>query len=100
MKLNSKMPYIDYLIIMCDIVRVKVKINNHNLGNIHNMYITEFIITYTKIFKRPKVSFNNKWLTFNLPEEEDKLVFELHQILKRKSQDFMTFNEWFKKYFE
>ena len=96
MILKCKMPYIDYLIVMLGMANVAVRINNHNLGDIHNIIISYYVQGESKVFKIPKTQTQRDWYEFTLPQEEDRLI----EVLQGYLEDYMTFDEWLKKYFE
>ena len=95
-KLKCKMPYIDYLIVMLGMANIAVRINNHNLGDIHNIIISYYVRGESKI---PKTETQRYWHEFRLPQEEDKLIEVLQGYLVGKGKDFMTLDEWVREYF-
>lgn len=100
MILKCKMPYIDYLIVMLVLSNIAVRINNHNLGDIHNIIISYYVKGESKVFKIPKTETQRDWYEFRLPQEEDKLIEVLQGYLVGKGKDYMTFDEWVREYFE
>ena len=84
MRLKNKAPYVDYLIVMLHLEGYTVRINNNNIGDIHNI----------DIYDRDGGSYH---YTLQLSSQQDELINILQDLLH---SDYMTYDEWFSTYFD